>query len=85
MADTDMPVIPEMMRAIGMASPGGPDVLGIEDVAVPKPGAHDVLIKVAFAGVNSVFQKRFALASPHPGAILLAFCHQIAKRRQLTA
>lgn len=44
--------VPEMMQAIGFAAPGGPDVLHIEDVAVPKPGPDDVLIKVAYAGVN---------------------------------
>lgn len=45
-------VIPADMRAIGFAEPGGPDVLGIETVAVPQPGPDDVLIRVAYAGVN---------------------------------
>ncbi|MEM1053656.1 MAG: NAD(P)H-quinone oxidoreductase [Pseudomonadota bacterium] len=43
---------PEVMQAIGFAKPGGPDVLHIEEVAVPQPGPSDVLIKVAYAGVN---------------------------------
>ena len=44
--------LPEMMKAIGFAAPGGPEVLVPEEVAVPVPGADDVLIRVAFAGVN---------------------------------
>lgn len=54
---TDLPqIMPEMtqekMSAIGFVTPGGPDVMRIEEVAVPKAGPQDVLIKVAFAGVN---------------------------------
>ncbi len=45
-------VIPENMDAIGFAEPGGPDVLAIEQATVPQPQANDVLIKVAYAGVN---------------------------------
>ena len=44
--------IPDMMQAIGFAAPGGPDVLAIETVPVPVCGDHDVLIRVAYAGVN---------------------------------
>ncbi|UAB79599.1 NAD(P)H-quinone oxidoreductase [Erythrobacter sp. SCSIO 43205] len=40
------------MRAIGFDAPGAPDVLRVEDVALPQVGAGDVLIKVAYAGVN---------------------------------
>ena len=47
-----MAVLPKVMKAIGMTAPGGPDVLIVEDVAIPAVGAGDVLIKVAFAGVN---------------------------------
>ena len=45
-------VLPESMNAIGFDAPGGPDVLKLERADVPQPGARDVLIKVAFAGVN---------------------------------
>ncbi|WP_298470706.1 NAD(P)H-quinone oxidoreductase [uncultured Erythrobacter sp.] len=45
-------VIPDVMNAIGFAAPGGPEVLALEQAAVPQPGAQDVLIKVAYAGVN---------------------------------
>ena len=40
------------MQAIGFETPGGPDVLRIEDTPLPQIGADDVLIKVAYAGVN---------------------------------
>ncbi|NCP19494.1 MAG: NAD(P)H-quinone oxidoreductase [Erythrobacter sp.] len=41
------------MRAIGFAEPGGPDVLRLDqDVPVPQPGPGEVLLKVAYAGVN---------------------------------
>ena len=52
MAEATTSVIPDMMRAIGMSAPGGPEVLALEEVAVPTLSEHDVLIKVAFAGVN---------------------------------
>ncbi|GMN02457.1 NAD(P)H-quinone oxidoreductase [Erythrobacter sp. MTPC3] len=45
-------VMPETMNTIGFAQPGGPEVLVPETAAVPSPGADDVLIRVAFAGVN---------------------------------
>ncbi|MEO1222076.1 MAG: NAD(P)H-quinone oxidoreductase [Pseudomonadota bacterium] len=44
--------LPEAMQAIGFAQPGGPDVLQIEKTAVPQLGPSDVMIKVAYAGVN---------------------------------
>ncbi|RDS78516.1 NAD(P)H-quinone oxidoreductase [Alteriqipengyuania lutimaris] len=41
------------MRAIGFAEPGGPEVLSLDEgVAVPQPAAGEVLLKVAYAGVN---------------------------------
>lgn len=45
-------VIPDTMDAIGFSAPGAPDVLALEQAAVPEPQAHDVLIKVVYAGVN---------------------------------
>lgn len=44
--------IPEMMDSIGFAAPGGPEVLALEQCAVPQVGDQDVLIKVSHAGVN---------------------------------
>lgn len=40
------------MRAITITRPGGPEVLEETTIADPRPGAGDVLIKVAAAGVN---------------------------------
>ena len=65
-----MPAVPETMRAIGFDEPGGPDVLMLEhDVAVPKPGPGDVLLKVAYAGVNRPdCIQRAGKYPPPPGA-----------------
>jgi NADPH2:quinone reductase len=40
------------MKAVVIEGKGGPDVLQFRDVPVPAPGAGEVLIKVAAAGVN---------------------------------
>ncbi|MBT8459575.1 MAG: NAD(P)H-quinone oxidoreductase [Boseongicola sp.] len=40
------------MRAIEISTPGGPDVLNLCAREVPKPGPGEVLIRVAYAGVN---------------------------------
>ncbi len=40
------------MKAIRIHQPGGPDVLQLEEIEAPRPGAGQVLIKVAVAGVN---------------------------------
>lgn len=42
------------MKAIQMHAFGGPEVLKLEDVPTPKPGADVVLIKVYAAGVNPI-------------------------------
>jgi putative PIG3 family NAD(P)H quinone oxidoreductase len=57
------------MTAIGISQPGGPEVLRPETVAVPRPAAGQVLIKVAAAGVNrpDVIQ-RLGRYPPPPGA-----------------
>jgi len=44
--------VPAMMTAIGISAPGGPDVLVPQQRPVPQPGAGEVLIRVAAAGVN---------------------------------
>lgn len=61
--------LPETMTAIGFDTPGGPEVLQPQTVPVPVPGTGQVLIKVAFAGVNrpDVIQRR-GLYPPPPGA-----------------
>jgi NADPH2:quinone reductase len=47
-----MPSVPEMMTAIEITTPGGPDVLKPARVPTPRPGSGQILIKVAAAGVN---------------------------------
>jgi putative PIG3 family NAD(P)H quinone oxidoreductase len=61
--------LPTTMLAIGIATPGGPDVLRAETVPVPVPGPGQVLIQVAHAGVNrpDVVQRQGRYPPP-PGA-----------------
>jgi NADPH2:quinone reductase len=61
--------IPVRMTAIGISAPGGPEVLIPEERAVPAPGAEDILVKVAAAGVNrpDVMQRQ-GLYPPPKGA-----------------
>ena len=44
--------LPEDMQAIHFAAPGGPDVLELQETHVPRPGPGELLIRVAYAGVN---------------------------------
>jgi NADPH:quinone reductase len=62
-------IIPATMTAIDPAGPGGPEVLAPVTRPVPKPGAGEVLVKVAAAGVNrpDVLQ-RMGLYPMPPGA-----------------
>ena len=61
--------LPEMMTAIEISTPGGPEVLVACQRPVPVPAAGEVLIKVAAAGVNrpDVIQRK-GLYPPPPGA-----------------
>ena len=61
--------IPSQMRAIEITTPGGPEVLVAGQRPVPAPAAGEVLIEVAFAGVNrpDVLQRKGGYAPP-PGA-----------------
>jgi len=58
--------IPETMRYIAAREPGPPDVLTLAQTAVPKPRADEVLIEVAFAGVNRPDCLQRAGAYPPP-------------------
>ncbi|WP_299195723.1 NAD(P)H-quinone oxidoreductase [uncultured Erythrobacter sp.] len=63
------PVLPEVMQAIQFAAPGGPEVLEAGQVAVPDLRPQDVMIKVAYAGVNRPdCAQRAGLYPPPPGA-----------------
>jgi len=44
--------MPTQMRAVEIASPGGPDVLVPAERPVPVPKPQEILVKVAAAGVN---------------------------------
>lgn len=60
--------LPTVMTAIDCSTPGGPDVLRPIEMAVPKPGAGEVLVRVEAAGVNrpDVLQ-RMGFYAPPPG------------------
>jgi NADPH2:quinone reductase len=61
--------LPDEMIAIVIREPGGPDVLTPEPRPVPKPGAGEILIKVAAAGVNRPdVMQRTGNYPPPPGA-----------------
>ena len=69
MGTSDAACLPETMRAIGFDAPGGPDVLRIQTSPVPRLRPDDVLIKVAYAGVNRPdCLQRAGLYPPPPGA-----------------
>jgi NADPH2:quinone reductase len=44
--------LPAKMRAVEIAKPGGPEVLTPAERALPQPKPHEILVKVAAAGVN---------------------------------
>lgn len=44
--------LPDTMRAVEISAPGGPEVLHLTSRPVPRPGPGEVLIAVAWAGVN---------------------------------
>ncbi|MBA84644.1 NAD(P)H-quinone oxidoreductase [Thalassobius sp. S69A] len=56
----------QMMRAVEITEPGGPDVLKLCERPVPQPAAGQVVIKVAYAGVNrpDALQRAGAYAPP---------------------
>ena len=61
--------LPETMRQIRYTGAGGPDVIGIETVPVPKPGQGQILIEVVAAGVNRPdIQQREGKYPPPKGA-----------------
>ena len=57
------------MRAVAISQPGGPEVLTPVEVARPEPGHGQILIRVAYAGVNrpDALQRAGSYAPP-PGA-----------------
>ncbi|WP_127112864.1 NAD(P)H-quinone oxidoreductase [Shimia sediminis] len=56
----------QTMRAVEITEHGGPDVLQMTERPMPQPGAGEVVIKVAYAGVNrpDALQRAGAYAPP---------------------
>jgi putative PIG3 family NAD(P)H quinone oxidoreductase len=52
MAGAQAGELPETMQAVGFDEPGGPEVLTLREMPLPDLKPADVLIKVAYAGVN---------------------------------
>ncbi|HMZ11552.1 MAG TPA: NAD(P)H-quinone oxidoreductase, partial [Plasticicumulans sp.] len=64
-----MPAVPATMNAVGIRTPGGPEVLQPCTRPVPQPRAGEVLIEVAAAGVNRPdCLQRAGAYPPPPGA-----------------
>jgi NADPH2:quinone reductase len=61
--------LPDQMNAIDPAGAGGPEMLQLVRRPVPRPGAGEVLIRVAAAGVNRPdILQRLGAYPPPPGA-----------------
>ena len=59
----------ETMRVVEISAPGGPEVLVPATRQVPVPGHGQILIKVAYAGVNRPDAlQRAGSYNPPPGA-----------------
>lgn len=61
--------LPGTMRAVTHHRFGGPEVLGVEEVEVPRPGPGEVLVRVSAAGVD---RGVWHLVGGHPYLIRLA-------------
>jgi NADPH2:quinone reductase len=57
-----------MMKAIQVKKPGGPEVLTVADLPVPKPKANEVVVKIAASGVNfiDIYQREGRYPVPLP-------------------
>lgn len=64
-----MKALPETMICVEIGEPGGPDALRTTARPVPEPGAGEVLLQVAAAGINrpDVMQRQ-GMYPPPPGA-----------------
>ncbi|MEA3151405.1 MAG: NADPH:quinone reductase [Gammaproteobacteria bacterium] len=47
-----MALVPEAMKVVEIAAPGGPEQLRLATRPVPQPAADEVLVRVAAAGIN---------------------------------
>jgi putative PIG3 family NAD(P)H quinone oxidoreductase len=62
-------MIPDVMRAIEIQEPGGPEQLRVARRPTPRPGRGEVLVRVSAAGVNrpDILQRKGLYPAP-PGA-----------------
>ena len=59
----------QTMRAVEISQPGGPDVLQLTERPIPEPQNGQVILKVAYAGVNRPDAlQRAGAYDPPPGA-----------------
>ncbi|MCV6592125.1 MAG: NAD(P)H-quinone oxidoreductase [Silicimonas sp.] len=64
-----MTTLPDTMRAVTIREPGAPDALEISTLPLPEIAPHQVLVKVAAAGVNGPdMMQRKGLYPPPPSA-----------------
>jgi putative PIG3 family NAD(P)H quinone oxidoreductase len=64
-----MTTLPAHMTVIAIRAPGGPEMLTAEQRPVSAPGAGEILVRVAAAGVNRPdVMQRMGLYPPPPGA-----------------
>src|ERR1700741_3203268 len=64
-----MTKLPAQMTVVAISKPGGPEVLIPETRPIPRPDTHEILIKVAAAGVNRPdVAQRSGSYPPPPGA-----------------
>ena len=62
-------MVPDVMRAVEIAAPGGPEQLRLVSRPTPRAGPGEVLVKVAAAGVNRPdLLQRMGVYPPPPGA-----------------
>ncbi|MFN3481604.1 MAG: NAD(P)H-quinone oxidoreductase [Rhabdaerophilum calidifontis] len=61
--------LPALMQQIRFTAPGGPEVIALGSAPVPRPGPGQILLKVAYAGVNRPdCLQRAGAYPPPPGA-----------------
>ncbi|OSP56879.1 NAD(P)H-quinone oxidoreductase [Pseudoruegeria sp. SK021] len=61
--------MPQTMRAVEISAPGGPEMLQLTERPVPQPGPDEIVIKLAYAGVNRPDAlQRAGAYNPPPGA-----------------
>jgi NADPH2:quinone reductase len=57
------------VKAVVIARPGGAEVLELRDVPTPRPGVHEILVRVRAAGINRAdVLQRIGQYPPPPGA-----------------